>query len=133
MTEENKASRFRIPLMIAFFGAIAFVGFGTTAALAIGLNDVPQQFGNILGVDSITAGIILSAAIVISVALAVGQAFGNSANPLIPQVISIIAVIGALTAIGWVGIWMILIAVVAFVSLFTKKIVDTYNSSGSGG
>ena len=132
MTEENKASRFRIPLMIAFFGAIAFVGFGTTAALAIGLNDVPQQFGNILGVDSITAGIILSAAILISVALAVGQAFSKSATPLIPQVISIVAVLAALTAIGWIGIWLILIIVVAFVALVTKRTVDGMNSSGSG-
>jgi hypothetical protein len=119
-------------IAIALLSMIAFVGFGASGAMAMGVKDVPEAFGNLLGLDSSTAGIILAAMVTISVALAVGQAFNKSANPLIPQVIVILATLGAMTAIGWVGIWLMFIAIIAFASLFTKKIVDTYNSSGSG-
>jgi hypothetical protein len=96
-------------------------------ASAEGIGDVPGQLGASLGIDTTTAGILLAGAATISIALAMAAA----RQPLIPTSITLLATIGMLTALGWVQPWLLILACLAFVTLFTKKVVDTFTGGGN--
>lgn len=122
-----KAKRLPVSVFV-LFGLSLLMGVGTFAVSAGGIGDVPGQVGSALGINTTTAGILLAGAAVISVALAMAAA----QQPLIPTSITLLATIGMLTALGWVQPWLLILAALAFVTLFTKKIADTFTGGGKG-
>lgn len=124
---QTKAKRLPVSVFV-LFGLSLLMGVGTFAVSAGGIGDVPGQVGSALGINTTTAGIFLAGVAVISVALAMAAA----QQPLIPTSITLLATIGMLTALGWVQPWLLILAALAFVTLFTKKIADTFTGGGKG-
>ena len=114
--------------LMALMGLVGILAVGTMSASAGGVGNVPGQLGVALGIDSTTAGIILAGAAVIAVSLAMATAH----QPVIPTSITLLATIGMLTALGWVAPWLLILAALAFVTMFTKKIADTFTGGRSG-
>ncbi len=128
MQTETKPTR-RIPASaLVIFGLMALLGLGTMTVAASGVGDVPGQLGTALGIDSGTAGILLAGATVISISLMMAAA----RQPMIPTAITLLAAIGMVTALGWVQPWLLILAALAFVTLFTKKVADTFTGGGKG-
>jgi hypothetical protein len=125
--EAKKKQRMNLGLM-ALMGLVGILAVGTMAASAGGIGNVPGQLGTALGIDDTTAGIVLAGAAVIAVSLAMATAH----QPVIPTSITLLATIGMITALGWVAPWLLILAALAFVTMFTKKIADTFTGGGSG-
>jgi len=114
--------------LMALLGLVSILAFGTMAASASGISEIPTKLGDTIGVDPTTAGIMLAGMVVICIALSMAVA----KQPLIPTSITMIAAIGMLTAMGWVGPCLLILSSLAFVTMFTKKIADTFTGGGSG-
>ncbi len=127
MEAKNKRLGMNLGLM-ALMGLVGILAVGVMSARASGVGDVPGQLGSALGIDDTTAGILLAGMTVISVSLAMAVA----RQPLIPTSITLLATIGMLTALGWVQPWLLILAALAFVTLFTKKIADSFTGTGKG-
>lgn len=122
---QTKAKRLPVSVFV-LFGTMALLGLGSMTVTAGGIGAVPGQLGTALGVDDATAGIILAGVFVIAIALAMATAH----QPVIPTSITLLATIGMLTALGWVQPWLLILAALAFVTLFVKKTVDTVTGKG---
>ena len=127
---QTKTKNHRVPVSaFVLLGLAALLGLGTMTVAAGGIGDVPGQLGETLGIDATTSGILLAGMAVITVSLAMATAH----QPLIPTSITLLATIGVVTALGWVQPWLLILAALAFVTMFTKKIADTFTGGGSGG
>jgi len=124
---QTKTKNHRVPVSaFVLLGLAALLGLGTMSAAAAGLADVPGQFGAGLGVSAEAAGILLSAAIMVSLAMVMAVA----KQPMIPTTILLVAVMGALTAIGWLKIWMIVMAAVVIAAMFANQMRVGIGSGG---
>ena len=113
--------------LMALMGLVGVLAFGTMAASAAGLTDLPGQFGAVLGVSADAGGILLSA----SVMVAVGLVMAVAKQPLVPTIIILVAVMCALTAIGWIEYWLIVLTAIVFAAMFGKRMADVYTGGGA--
>jgi len=122
MTEqkEKKPSRYRIPIMVAFFslGSLLFIGMASAGPI----QDIPYSMAEALGTSPGIAGMILSSAILVSVGLAMAMV-GKRANTM-ATIIIIISTEGVLTGIGWLDPWLLLLTGVLVAATFAGKIKD---------
>jgi hypothetical protein len=127
MTEEkeNKVSRYRIPVLVAFFslGSLFFIGMASAGPLT----DIPAAMGVSLGISAGLAKMILSVAILTSAGLAMAIA-GKGENMMATLVI-LLAVEGLLTAIGWLTVWLLLMTAVLIAAMYAGKIRDATSGS----
>ena len=108
-----QTSRFRIPMMLGFFGLMSLWAVG--GARAISLNDIPIQLGSALGITTGNAGLLLSCGILVSIGMLCAL-MGRKMNVL-ATAIPMMASLGFLVAIGWLPYWILLvIAVIVSIS-----------------
>jgi hypothetical protein len=116
--------------LMALMGLVSILAFGTMAASAWSMSDIPIAVNNSLfgGMNIMAAELILTAIVIISVAITcqVGK------QELAPTVIIMVATLGALTAIGWAPIWLMLMAGLIIAGFFGVKMADVYSSAKKG-
>ena len=122
MTEqkEKKPSRYRIPILVAFFSLSSLMFIGMASAGPI--QDLPASMATSLGTTPDVARMILSSAILLSVGLAMAMV-GKRANTM-ATIIVLISTEGALTGIGWLTPWLLLFTAVLVAAMFAGQIKE---------
>jgi len=122
MTEEKKieGSRYRIPILVAFFSLSSFMFLGMASASPI--QDLPTSMATSLGTTPDIARLILSSAILLSVGLAMAM-IGKRAN-MMATIIILISTEGVLTGIGWLTPWLLLFTGILVAAMFAGKIKE---------
>jgi hypothetical protein len=131
MTEEKKVqvSKYRIPILVAFFGMCAL--FLMMSSRASVISDIPVQLNNALldGTSLYAAKAILTAAIMVSA----GMVIAMLKMPPSAIFIILLAVLGALTAIGWADITFLILAALIIVAMFGKTMTEWMQGGGTPG
>lgn len=91
------------------------------------LTDVPRMIGATLGItdtdtQALVGGLILSAAVMLSVTLMMSYASRGRNVNLLAHVVVLFIVAGILTAIAWLPSWAIVVGVIAAVAMFAGQI-----------
>lgn len=101
------------------FGLGLFVFVGSMVASAGIINDAPESLADSLGVTTIAAEYILSAAVLLSVGLALALFKGSN---MAATVIVLLAFIGMLTAIGWLDAWLLIMVALIIALMFGSQL-----------
>jgi hypothetical protein len=92
------------------------------------VSDFPLLVGNALGLTgtdaSTVGGLLLTVAIMVATALAIGAVGKGKVNPFVIMVI-LLGEIGLLTVIEWVSYWLLLLAGLMIVFSFASKASKT--------
>lgn len=130
MTEEKEkqVSRYRIPILVAFFGICAL--FLTMSSRASVISDIPIQLNDALldGTSLYAARAILTASILMSAGLVLAML----KMPPTGLFIVLLSVLGALTAIGWADITFLILAALIIVAMFGKTMTEWMQGKSSG-
>jgi len=128
-TEEKRVSRYRIPILVAFFALSTLMFIGMASASPY--QDIPQGINDALfgGSNLYAAKMILAGGILASIGLAMSMTKVN----LMATVIVMLTTAAILTAIGWLDFWIIILVALLIVSIFGKAMITWVSGDTSGG
>jgi hypothetical protein len=129
MVVNKKKQRMNYGLM-ALLGIVSILAFGTMAASASIVSDIPAAVNTALlgGSSLFAARAILTAAIMMSA----GMTLAMLKMPPVGIFIVLLMVLGALTAISWADISFLIMASLLIVAMFTKTIWEYIGGKSSG-
>lgn len=86
----------------------------------MGVSDLPEAVGDVLGVSTDTGGLLLSCVVLMGVALALTVT--KRQMDLLPMLVLLLAFAGLLTAIGWLSQWFLVLTAILIASLFGVRV-----------
>jgi len=92
------------------------------------IDDLQNGTANALDVPDEIAGVILAAAILVSVALVLAMAKMNQLG----VIIVLISVLALTMIIGWMPYWVVILVILVTVSMFGKTITDWFTGTIPG-
>jgi hypothetical protein len=116
--------------LMALMGLVSVLTFGTMAASASIVTDIPAAVNTaLLGGSSLYAArAILTAAIMMSA----GMTLAMLKMPPVGIFVVLLMVLGALTAIAWADISFLIMAALLIVAMFTRTIWEYIGGKSSG-
>ena len=113
-----RLTRYRIPILVGFFGLFALtIMEGARASI---ISDIPVQLNNALldGTSLYAAKALLTGAIMMSAGLVLAM---QKRQSMILLLIVLMSILGALTAIGWADLTFLILAALACMAMFGSK------------
>lgn len=107
---------------------LVMVSLVASATSASTLTDIPGRLADTLDVSDTTAELIISVAILVAIALALGAA----RMPAIGLLIVLVAVMGLLTTLGWIEPWLMILTALFAVGMFAGFMSDLFGGGDSG-
>ena len=128
-TEEKRVSRYRIPILVAFFSlsSLMFIGMASASPyqdIPEGVNDALFGGSNLYAAKMILAGGVLAS---------IGLAMSISKVNFMATVIVMLTTATVLVAIGWLDFWIIILVALLIVSMFGKAMISWVSGETSGG
>ena len=93
------------------------LGFSSLAS-ASAFNDIPEAFGDALGVSAYTAKMIFAVAGLLAVSLALAAAGAPWEGYLIVE----LALVGLFVVIGWLDAWVLVLAAIIVAVMFAMQV-----------
>ena len=115
-----RLTRYRIPILVGFFGLTTLFALGVASAGPI--QDIPADMAVALGTTPDIARMLLSSAILLSVGLI--MAVSSRKVNMMATAIMLISTEGVLTGIGWLTPWLLLFSGLLVAALFAGKILS---------
>jgi len=110
----------RVSKVLAVMGPLALLSMLSFSALASAgaLTDVPEAFGDALGVSAYTAKMIFAVAGILAVSLALAVAGAPWEGYLIIE----LCMVGLFVVIGWLDAWVLVLAAIIVAVMFAMQV-----------
>ena len=117
--------------LMALMGLVGVLAFGTMAASASVISDIPTKLDTALlgGTSLYAAKAILTA----SIMMAAGLPLGMLKMPPAGMFVVLLTVLGALTAIGWADLTFLALAAFMTVAMFGRTMAGWVTGTGDSG